>query len=166
MKRSKKQHAMSSEDAELMARLQALPRPRWMDALDNYKTHTQRMNEFYREIDKASAELSADDAELLARLEALPDPPWLTPMQAFKTHAERMRAWYRELDKYSKPLIWRALPKERLEELAAECSACVGKCEYPYHHKTKKEWPDKRRDEVQRIAAARGDAFPHLEQAS
>lgn len=168
MKRSKsKPDALSAADAELLARLQAMPAPLWMAALASYQTHTQRMTEWYRELDRLPDPMSSSNAELLTRLEALPAPRWLAPMLAYKSHAERMRAWYRELDKTAKPLIWRLIDAERAELLASFCTDCHGPCKGSHRRKKHKlEWPEKRRTEVQTAAAARGDVFPELRQAS
>lgn len=63
--------APSCEDAQLLARLDALPRPAWMQALANYTTHTQRMRDWFKELDKAARPLvwhpiSAERALMLA----------------------------------------------------------------------------------------------------
>ena len=125
--------------------------------LRKVRTAAQEFAAFCRELDDESAKLSAEDAALLARLEALPVPGWVRAMADYQTHAQRMRAWYRELDKSARPLVWRAINVDRALTLA-ECRVSAGDA-LPADLWGKPDWPEKRRDEVQRIAAARGDTF-------
>lgn len=44
--------AMGADDAAELARLKAVPLPSWARAMAVYRTHAQRMTEWYRELDK------------------------------------------------------------------------------------------------------------------
>lgn len=123
--------------------------------LRKVKTAAQEFAAFCRELDDASSKLSAADAELLARLEALPRPSWMQAVEDYETHAQRMRAWFRQLDKNAAPLIWRPLSVERAELVRKGDSLSL----IISHSTRAEEWHEKRRDEVQRVAAARGDTF-------
>lgn len=47
--------APSDDDAAVAARLAALPAPEWLASVKAYRTHAQRMAEFYKALDKANA---------------------------------------------------------------------------------------------------------------
>lgn len=157
-KRKPAPDVLSPEDAEFMARMRAMPQPNWMRSMLAYKTHAERMREFYRELDRANAEMSPADAALYAHLSALPRPNWMSSVERYQSHADRMRAWYCELDKHQRPVTWRPISAERAEYLARYCYDCRGPCSQ--RKPCDLMWTDKRREQVKAIAAARGDIIP------
>lgn len=48
----------SMADAQLLARLEAMPRPAWMRALADYQTHAQRMRAWFKELNSNAAPLT------------------------------------------------------------------------------------------------------------
>lgn len=148
---------MLPDDAALLARLNAMPRPKFIAAMAQHK---QRIASFYRELNTANNVIADDDAALLARLNAMPAPTAFAAMAQYRTHTQRMNAWFRELDKNAAPLVWRPLTADRAAKLATrtlkEIKSGMPHGKRPFN---KLEWTEKRRVEVQRIAAGRGDTF-------